>query len=49
MNQKHLAIIGDEEGIAGLIHSFIEDILDYKVKLFIHPFDEVLKLDKNQY
>lgn len=46
MNQKHLAIIGYEEGLAGLIHSFIENFSDYKVKLFIHPFDKVLKLDK---
>jgi hypothetical protein len=49
MNQKYLAIIGYEEELAGLIHSFIENISDYKVKLFIHPFDKVLKLEKNQY
>ena len=41
MNQKNLAIIGYEEGLAGLIHSFIENVSDYKVKLFIHPFDEI--------
>jgi sugar O-acyltransferase (sialic acid O-acetyltransferase NeuD family) len=34
-----VAILGWEEGLAGLIHSFVEMQYGYKVALFVHPFD----------
>lgn len=45
MTKSDLAIVGWEEGIAGLVHSFVETNSNYKVKLFIHPFNENLELN----
>ena len=45
MTKSDLAIVGWEEGIAGLVHSFIETNSNFKVKLFIHPFNENLELN----
>jgi hypothetical protein len=43
MNKDNLAIVGWEEGVAGLVHSFIETNSNFKVKLFIHPYSEDLE------
>ena len=48
MNKDNLAIVGWEEGVAGLVHSFIETNSNFKVKLFIHPFSEDLELKEEE-
>ena len=48
MNKDNLAIVGWEEGVSGLVHSFIETYSNFKVKLFIHPFSENLELEEDE-
>ena len=48
MDKDNLAIVGWEEGVSGLVHSFIETYSNFKVKLFIHPFSENLELEEDE-
>jgi sugar O-acyltransferase (sialic acid O-acetyltransferase NeuD family) len=43
--KKPIVVIGWEEGLAGQIDSWIEDV-GYTIEMFIHPSDEMPKIEK---